>query len=124
MSSESLLDLSISRATGHEDNLSKLVIKVLKNVYARFATLGLGIFLWLLMSNLPFEVYEDPGRDFQYDKWLLDRSTAYLAFVRTILGVSYSWMFTPMVLGYLGYLASILSAQAWAPLSRLTFFYS
>ena len=108
-------------ATGNEDKISKCVIKVLKNVYARFATLGLGIFLWLLMINLPFEVYQDPGNDFQYDKWSLDRSTAYLAFVRSILGVSYSLMFTPMVLGYFGYLASILSSQAWAPLSRLTF---
>ena len=110
-----------TKATGNEDNISTFAIKILKNLGVRFGCAFLGVFLWLLMTNLPFEVYEDPGSDQQYDKWNLDRRTAFLAFVHTILGVAYSLMFTPMVLGHFGYVAAVLSAQAWAPLARLTF---
>ena len=34
----------------------------------------------------------DPGSDRQYDKWNLDRRTAFLAFMLTTLGVAYSLM--------------------------------
>ena len=107
--------------TNNEDNISNFFIKLYKNTIFRFANLALGITLWLVAINVQFNVYEHPGRSFDYKEWSHDKNAAYLALIRLVLAIAYSSMFTPMVLGYFSSITTILSSQIWVPFSRLTF---
>ena len=86
----------------HDDNLSNLIIKLLKNKTVRFCNLIFGLVLWILVLNVQIDVYEHPGKNFDYDKWSDNQNAAYFAFVRLLLGLAYTLMFTPMVLGHFG----------------------
>ncbi|OMJ70241.1 hypothetical protein SteCoe_31839 [Stentor coeruleus] len=108
-------------ATNNDDKISSLIIKLMKNTIYRFANLFLGISLWLIIINVQFQVYKHPGDDFSYNEWSLGKTSAYFAFLRILLGISYMMMFTPMVLGYFSGITSVLSSSIWTPFSRLTF---
>ncbi|OMJ73182.1 hypothetical protein SteCoe_28188 [Stentor coeruleus] len=108
-------------STNNDDKISHFIIKLIKNTVFRYASLFLGVTLWIVMINIQFDVYKDPGDDLSYGKWSQERTSTYFAFLRLLLGLAYTLMFTPMILGYFSGITMVLSSSAWTPFSRLTF---
>jgi len=104
-----------------EDKLANLFVKLFKNFIYRYLNLALGVILWLILINVQFQVYEHPGSNFEYDKWSHKKTSAYFAFLRFGLGLSYTCMFTPLSLGHFPWISTFFSSQFWTPWSRLTF---
>ena len=100
------------------DDIALYIAKSQENAYVRGFTFLCGLALINIMIFLPYDLYKDPGDDFEFDNWSQTANETFIAFERFAYGLGLSMIFLPMLLGHFRLFSGFLSLYPWLVLSK------
>lgn len=104
------------------DKLAFKIVNAYDFRYVRYLSCMLGLFLINFVIFIQLPAYDSATKsDDHYDDWTQGQRNAYLGLSRIAWGLGIGCILMPMLLGYNSFMVSILGANFWTPLARISF---